>query len=88
VVINLLKIINPKNLITLSSRFLKLIFAVSFQNKLDGFPSLKKAFESLTPGRQRAYNIYFNAPKQSNTRESRSEIYLQHILDGKGVNDL
>jgi uncharacterized protein YdeI (YjbR/CyaY-like superfamily) len=48
---------------------------------------LKKAFNALTPGRQRAYNLYFSAPKQSKTRESRVEKYVQQILKGKGLND-
>ncbi|MFX4300785.1 YdeI/OmpD-associated family protein [Alicyclobacillus tolerans] len=54
-----------------------------FQKKLDEIPALKTAFEALTPGRQRAYIIYFSAPKQSKTRESRIEKYMQQILDGK-----
>lgn len=58
-----------------------------FQNKLDEMPALKTAFESLTPGRQRAYIFYFSEPKQSKTRESRVEKYKQQILDGKGLND-
>jgi uncharacterized protein YdeI (YjbR/CyaY-like superfamily) len=58
-----------------------------FQNKLDEMPALKTAFESLTPGRQRAYLLYFSGPKQSKTRESRIERYTQHILNGKGLND-
>ncbi|SEW40085.1 YdeI/OmpD-associated family protein [Chitinophaga arvensicola] len=58
-----------------------------FQKKLDKKPALKKAFEALTPGRQRGYLLYFNAAKQSKTRESRVEKYLQHILDGKGLDD-
>ncbi|MFX1481759.1 MAG: YdeI family protein [Promethearchaeota archaeon] len=58
-----------------------------FQNKLDELPALKTAFEALTPGRQRAYLLYFSAAKQSKTRESRIEKYLQQILDGKGLND-
>jgi uncharacterized protein YdeI (YjbR/CyaY-like superfamily) len=36
-----------------------------FQNKLDAIPALKTAFDALTPGRQRAYILYFSAPKQS-----------------------
>ena len=39
------------------------------------------------PGRQRAYNLYFSAPKQSKTRESRIEKCMQQMLDGKGLND-
>ena len=58
-----------------------------FQNKLDEIPALKAAFDSLTPGRQRAYNLYFSAPKQSKTRESRVEKCMQQILNGKGLND-
>ena len=57
------------------------------QNKLNRIPSLKSAFEALTPGRQRAYLFYFSQPKQSKTRESRIEKYLQQILKGKGIND-
>ncbi|WP_083511935.1 YdeI/OmpD-associated family protein [Alicyclobacillus acidiphilus] len=58
-----------------------------FQKKLDEMPDLKTAFEALTPGRQRAYNLYFSAPKQSKTRESRIEKCMQRILEGKGLND-
>jgi uncharacterized protein YdeI (YjbR/CyaY-like superfamily) len=58
-----------------------------FQAKLDENPALRTAFESLTPGRQRAYIFYFSAPKQSKTRASRVEKSIQQILDGKGLND-
>jgi len=58
-----------------------------FQNKLDENAALKTAFDALTPGRQRAYILYFSAPKQSKTRESRVEKCMQQILIGKGLND-
>jgi len=58
-----------------------------FQNKLAEIPALKTAFYALTPGRQRAYILYFSAPKQSKTRESRVEKCVQRILNGKGLND-
>jgi uncharacterized protein YdeI (YjbR/CyaY-like superfamily) len=58
-----------------------------FQKKLKEIPALKKAFNALTPGRQRAYLFYFSQPKQSKTRESRIEKMVQQILDGKGLND-
>jgi uncharacterized protein YdeI (YjbR/CyaY-like superfamily) len=58
-----------------------------FQNKFDEIPGLKTAFEALTPGRQKAYLLYFSAPKQSKTRESRVEKYMQPILNGKGLDD-
>ena len=49
--------------------------------------TFKKAFNALTPGRQRAYNMFFTAAKQSTTRETRIEKYKKQILDGKGIND-
>jgi uncharacterized protein YdeI (YjbR/CyaY-like superfamily) len=58
-----------------------------FQNRLDESTALKKAFYALTPGRQRAYLLYFSAPKQSKTRESRIGKYVPQILAGKGLND-
>ena len=63
------------------------IIPVEFQNRLDEIPALKTAFDALTPGRQRAYILYFSAPKQSKTRESRVEKSMQQILNGKGLND-
>ncbi|KIQ14607.1 hypothetical protein RT99_22475 [Flavobacterium sp. MEB061] len=58
-----------------------------FQQKLDENPDLKKAFEALTPGRQRAYLLHFSQPKQAKTRESRVEKYIPAIFEGKGLND-
>ena len=63
------------------------IIPEEFQNKLDEIPALKTAFVALTPGRQRAYILYFSEPKQSKTRESRVEKCTQQILNGKGLND-
>jgi len=58
-----------------------------FQTKLNELPALKTAFDALTPGRQRGYLLYFAAPKQSKTRESRIEKYTPKILNGKGFHD-
>ena len=58
-----------------------------FQTKLDKMPSLKKAFDALTPGRQRGYIFHFSQPKLSKTREARVEKYLKQILSGKGLDD-
>jgi uncharacterized protein YdeI (YjbR/CyaY-like superfamily) len=58
-----------------------------FRKKLSEHPALKKAFQALTPGRQRAYLLYFTQPKQSITRESRVEKSIPQILNGKGLND-
>ncbi len=54
---------------------------------LDQDAAFKAAFTALTPGRQRGYNLFFTAPKQSVTRIARIEKYRQQILDGKGIND-
>lgn len=58
-----------------------------FQNKLDENHELKNAFNALTPGRQKAYILYFSAAKQSKTRVSRVEKYTEQILNGKGLDD-
>ncbi len=61
--------------------------AEEFKNKLNKMPALKTAFNALTPGRQRAYLLYFSAAKQSQTRELRIEKCMPQILKGKGLND-
>lgn len=58
-----------------------------FQTVLNKNRALKKAFESLTPGRQRAYLFYFSSAKQSQTRTARIEKYRKKILEGKGLDD-
>lgn len=58
-----------------------------FENKLKESFDLKRAFEALTPGRQRGYLLYFSQAKQSKTRLSRIEKAIPQIFDGKGLND-
>ena len=58
------------------------------QRKLDKNPVLKTAFDALTPGRQRAYLLYFSAPKQAKTREARVNKCVPQILSGKGLTDV
>ena len=58
-----------------------------FQKILDANKKFSKAFYSLTPGRQRGYVMFFSAPKQSSTRTTRVEKYMERIMDGKGLND-
>lgn len=58
-----------------------------FQLQLNKKPALKKAFEALTPGRQRAYLFYFSQAKQAKTREARIEKYIPKIMDGLGLDD-
>ncbi|MEA4869429.1 MAG: YdeI/OmpD-associated family protein [Christensenella sp.] len=58
-----------------------------FAEVLERDAAAKLAFYSLTPGRQRAYLLYFSDPKQSKTRTARIEKYLPRILNGKGMLD-
>ncbi|MFW0735850.1 YdeI/OmpD-associated family protein [Flavobacterium sp. T12S277] len=61
--------------------------AEEFQEKLDENKALEIAFKALSPGRQRAYLLYFSAPKNSTTRASRVEKVIDQILEGKGLKD-
>lgn len=58
-----------------------------FQKAIDKSAKLKKAFYALTPGRQRAYLLFFSSAKQSATREARIEKATPQILKGIGLND-
>ena len=58
-----------------------------FQQVLNKNKTLKKAFDALTPGRQRGYLLHFAQPKQAKTRTARIEKATPHILAGKGLND-
>lgn len=58
-----------------------------FQTTLKETPGLKKAFQALTPGRQRGYLLYFSSAKQSKTREARIDKSVLRIFDGKGLDD-
>jgi uncharacterized protein YdeI (YjbR/CyaY-like superfamily) len=60
---------------------------VEFKNALDTKPALKKAFNKLTPGRQRGYLLHFSSAKQAKTREDRIKKYTPKILKGKGLDD-
>jgi len=45
---------------------------------------LKRAFEALTPGRQRSYLYHFAAARQSATRVARIEKAAPAIFEGRG----
>lgn len=49
--------------------------------------AFKKAFDALTPGRQRGYLLFFSQAKQSKTRIDRITKYRAQILKGKGLQD-
>lgn len=70
-----------------SNNKVELVLPSELLLKFESDPAFKAAFEALTPGRQRAYNIYFSGAKQSKSRESRIENYFQRIINGKGLND-
>jgi uncharacterized protein YdeI (YjbR/CyaY-like superfamily) len=65
----------------------EIIYPVEFITILNKNKALKKAFEALTPGRKRAYNLFFTGAKQSSTRITRIEKYIPQILSGKGIMD-
>ncbi len=64
-----------------------LSFPEEFHRRLRADRQLKAAFAALTPGRQRAYSLYFSGAKQPQTREARIEKCVPRILQGKGLND-
>ena len=55
--------------------------------RLAGDPELAEAFDSLTPGRRREYNLYFAGAKQAKTRTARIDKSVPKILEGKGFRD-
>lgn len=52
--------------------------------KLRADPQFKRAFEALTPGRQRGYLYHFTGAKQSATRTARIEKAMPAIFEGRG----
>jgi uncharacterized protein YdeI (YjbR/CyaY-like superfamily) len=61
--------------------------AAELQERLAGDPELAAAFDDLTPGRQREYNLHVSGAKQASTRERRVDGITSRILDGKGLRD-
>lgn len=59
-----------------------------FKRHLSQNNALKKAFEQLTPGRQRGYLLFFVSAKLAATREARIVKHIPDILSGKGLNDI
>lgn len=57
------------------------------ENRLKKIPAFKKAFNTLTPGRQRGYILHFSQPKQSKTREERIDKCTKLIMQGIGLHD-
>ena len=60
---------------------------VELSSRFKKNPSLKKAFDALTPGRQRSYLLHIGSAKQAQTREDRVTKCIPAILKGKGFNE-
>ncbi len=65
----------------------ELVLVEELQSALDDDPALEAAFNRLTRGRQREYNLYFSGAKQSKTRVARVDRLVPKILAGKGLRD-
>ena len=63
------------------------VLVLELQSRLDRDPALRAAFEALTPGRRREYNLYFSGARQAKTRAARVGKYVPKILAGKGFRD-
>lgn len=61
--------------------------APELMDRLASDGELAQAFEDLTPGRQREYNLHVSDAKQSSTRERRVDKIVPRILSGKGLRD-
>lgn len=64
-----------------------LVLAVELAARLDADPTLAAAFDALTPGRRREYDLYVSGAKQPATRAARVERCVERILAGKGLRD-
>ncbi len=65
----------------------ELVLADELQTRIDGDATFRTAFEALTPGRQREYNLHISGAKQAKTRQARVEKCAPKILAGKGFRD-
>ncbi len=65
----------------------KLVLPDELAQALKANADLKKAFQKLTPGRQKEYAEYIAEAKRAETRQSRLEKCEPLILKGIGLND-
>jgi len=63
----------------------ELVLADELRERLADDPALAAAFDALTPGRQREYNLYISDAKQSSTRSARIDRHVDRILAGRGL---
>lgn len=65
----------------------ELNLADALKAQLEEDSNFKKAFNNLTPGKQREYSDYISQAKREETRNSRMEKIIPLIMEGKGLND-
>lgn len=65
----------------------ELVLVPELVEALENNKLLKAAFEKLSPGKQRGYNIFFAGAKQSKTRVERIKKVIPKIMEGKGMQD-
>jgi uncharacterized protein YdeI (YjbR/CyaY-like superfamily) len=65
----------------------ELVLVRELRDRLDADPVLRAAFDALTPGRRREYDLYVSGAKQTTTRERRVDRCVDRILAGKGLRD-
>lgn len=59
----------------------------SLKQAFDSDSGFKKAYDALTPGKQRAYATYVSEAKREATHRSRIEKIIPMIKDGQGLHD-
>ncbi len=62
-------------------------YVEELQQRLAADEPFRVAFEGLTPGRRRGYNLHFESAKKPATREARIDRCTERILAGKGLLD-
>jgi uncharacterized protein YdeI (YjbR/CyaY-like superfamily) len=62
-------------------------YVEELQQRLAADGALRAAFERLTPGRRRAYNLHFAQARAPRTRAERIERCTERILRGMGLTD-
>ncbi len=65
----------------------QLALAEELRERLDQDDDLRTAFEALTPGRRREYNLYISGAKKATTRVDRVDTCVPRIMGGKGLRD-
>jgi uncharacterized protein YdeI (YjbR/CyaY-like superfamily) len=65
----------------------EIVLVEELRQRLDDDPGFRTAFEALTPGRQREYNLHVAGAKMASTRVARIDKHADRIMAGKGLRD-